>query len=240
MPSLNTLFNTFANYTRYFNASLPIGIEVLDVLGNGRYKLKVGHKEMVTKSLKILKKSERYWGNLSESKDGILTINTLRKKPALMQNDSAFILVDSFDFLTLFLDANEPSLMLKNWLLEALASCEDKNTFNTLSSMLLALHEGTVHLPLKIDSQLLLLQWRENQNLNEALVNFYIAYDNLGAIKGEINIKKNFVDFESLFERTTIFLSQQLSNAPFRSQITTNDNLVPLWDGTQGLLDIKG
>lgn len=239
MRSIRALTNAFIKPVNHYNASLPISIDVLETVGYRRYKLKVGHKEMTTKSMKALSNGERYWGNFSEAKDGILTISNLRKKPNLMQNDSAFIPMDSFDFLTPFLDAKEPSLILKNWLLEALSVTKEKSSFQTLSSMLLALHEGIVHLPLNIDSRLLLLQWREKQILNEALVEFYLAYDNLGAIKGLIQ-KDGSISFESLFERTAIFLARQLPKAPFEFKIKTNDTLAPIWEGAHGLLDIKG
>jgi len=240
MRSLRALTKAFAQSSHHYNASLPISIDVLEPVGFRRYRLKVGHKEMTTKSMKPLHKGERYWGNFSEAKDGILTISNLKKKPLLMQFDSAFTPVDSFDFLAPFLEAKEPSMVLKNWLLEALANCEDKAKFHTLSSMLLALHEGIVHLPLSIDSRLLLLQWRENQNLNEPLVDFYLAYDNLGAVKGVINLEENHILLECLFERTALFLTHQIPNAPFQCDIKTKENLSLLWEGVNGLLDIKG
>lgn len=240
MRSLQALTNAFNQTSHHYNASLPISIEVIEPVGYKRYRLKVGHKEMTTRSMKALYKGERYWGNFSEARDGILTISHLRKKPLIMQTDSAFIPVKSFDFLAPFLEAKEPSLVLKKWLLEALSVCEDKSSFHTLSSMLLALHEGIVHLPLSIDSRLLLLQWRENQNLNQALIEFYLAYDNLGAIKGEIDIRANKTFFECLFERTAIFLTQQLPDAPFDFQAKTDDTLAPIWEGAHGLLDVKG
>jgi len=134
MGSLRTLTKAFAQSSHHYNASLPISIDVLEHVGFRRYPLKVGYKEMTTKSMKPL------------------------------------------------LEVKEPSMVNKNWLLEALANCEDKAKFHTLSSMLLALHEGIVHLPLSIDSRLLLLQWCENQNLNESWVDFYLAYGNLGAV----------------------------------------------------------
>jgi hypothetical protein len=240
MRSLRALTSALGHSSRHYNASLPISIEVLELVGFKRYRLKVGHKEMTTKSMKPLNKGERYWGNFSEAKDGILTISHLRKKPEIMQNDSAFFHVDSFDFLSPFLEASEPSLILKKWLLEALAVCEDESSFRTLSSMLLALHDGIVHLPLNINSKTLLLQWRENQNLNRSWIEFYLAYDNLGGIKGKIDTNTNSVLYECLFERTAFFLTQQLSNAPIDFQTKTNETLAPIWDGTHGLLDVKG
>jgi hypothetical protein len=240
MRSLRALTNAFSKSSHHYNAALPISIEVLESVGYRRYRLKVGHKEMTTRSMKPLAKGERYWGNFSEAKDGIITISNLKKKPTLMQTDSAFTPVDSFEFLAPFFEAKEPSMVLKNWLLEALANCDEKTKFQTLSSMLLALHEGIVHLPLSIDSRLLLLQWRENQNLNQPLVEFYLAYDNLGAVKGQIGLQENYLLIESLFERTAVFLTQQISNAPFQCDIKTNENLAPLWEGVLGLLDVKG
>ncbi len=85
MRSLRALTNALGHSSRHYNASLPISIEVLELVGFKRYRLKVGHKEMTTKSMKPLNKGERYWGNFSEAKDGILTISHLRKKPEIIQ-----------------------------------------------------------------------------------------------------------------------------------------------------------
>ncbi|NLC27653.1 MAG: hypothetical protein GX780_02645 [Campylobacteraceae bacterium] len=240
MSQLGDLTKAFISHTMHYNASLPISIDVLEKIGYLRYKLKVGHKEMTTKSMKTLKVGEKYWGNFSESKDGILAINNLRKKPTLMQKNENFLAIDSFDFLEYILDNKDPALSIKKWILKLLAECENKEIFYTLSSMLLALHEGIVHLPLSINRNIFLLQWRENQSLNDSLIDFYFAYENLGAIQGRVDSTTNSLNIQTLFERTANFLNRHSKDAPFTLQVETNDNLNPIWEGTHGLLDIKG
>jgi hypothetical protein len=239
MTTLSALTHAVkAHHTIRFNAALPIGIEVLETVGHRRYHLRVGHKEMTTRSIKELKPGERYWGNFSESKDGILTISHLRKKPKIMQRDEGFILLDSFDFLEMFVASKTPSLVFKQWILEALYETEEKALFRTLSSMLLALHEGIVHLPLQVANRQILLQWKENQRLNDSWIHFYIAYENLGALGGVVS--PHHLALESLFERTAYFLSQHKETLPLTLTISTNDTLLPLWEGESVLLDIKG
>lgn len=240
MSKLNDLTKAFTNHSLHYNAALPISIDVIEKVGYLRYKLKVGHKNMTTKSMKTLKEGEKYWGNFTESKDGILTISNLQKKPKIMQTDEGFIEINSFDFLDELLTKPNPSLDIKRWILELLAKCENKNVFHTLSSMLLALHEGIVHLPLSINENKFLLQWSENQNLNDSLLNFYFAYENLGALKGEFDFETNATHIKTLFERTAIFLNQHSKDAPFNLKIETDNSLSPIWEGTHGLLDIKG
>ncbi len=46
-----------------FNANLPINVEVLKQLDSSRYRLKLGRKELTTKSHKPLREGEMYWGN---------------------------------------------------------------------------------------------------------------------------------------------------------------------------------
>ncbi|MBO8086566.1 MAG: hypothetical protein J7D61_11060 [Marichromatium sp.] len=239
MASLGALTRAVkAHHTIRFNAALPIGIEVLESVGYRRYHLRVGHKEMTTRSVKELKPGERYWGNFSESKDGILTISHLRKKPKIMQHDEGFILLDSFDFLEMFVASKTPSLVFKQWILEALYETEEKALFQTLSSMLLALHEGIVHLPLQVANRQILLQWKENQRLNDSWIHFYIAYENLGALGGMVS--SHHLALEALFERTAHFLSRHDNTLPLALSINTNDALLPLWEGESALLDIKG
>ncbi len=57
MRSLRALTSALGHSSRHYNASLPISIEVLELVGFKRYRLKVGHKEMTTKSMKPLIKA---------------------------------------------------------------------------------------------------------------------------------------------------------------------------------------
>ncbi|MBE0495226.1 MAG: hypothetical protein IBX45_02320 [Campylobacterales bacterium] len=228
------------HHTIRFNAALPISIEVLEKVGHGRYRLKVGHKEMTTRSHKELGVAQRYWGNFSESKEGILTISHLRLKPRVLQSDEGLLEMESFDFLEMLLEAKEPSLVLKQWLLHELYLTQSKSLFHTLSSMLLALHEGIIHLPLMIQERPFLIQWKENKNLNDSLVDFYLAYENLGALRGTLNLMKHTLTLEALFERTATFLKHHTQALPFALSLSPNDTLTPLWEGTHALLDVKG
>lgn len=229
-----------AHHTLRYNAALPISIEVLEEVGRGRYKLKVGHKEMTTRSQKVLHVKERYWGNFSESQEGILTISHLRKKPALLQHDAGLLPMDSFGLLDLLLHAKTPSLVFKQWLLEQLCLAEEKRHFQTLSSMLLALHEGIVHLPLRIEGRSFLIQWKENKSLNEPLVHFYLAYENLGALQGTLYPMRKTIHLETLFERTATFLARHTANSPLSLTLEASENVVPLWEGNHALLDLRG
>ncbi|MBN2964512.1 hypothetical protein JWV37_06950 [Sulfurospirillum sp. T05] len=228
------------HHTIHFNAALPISIEVLEKVGYGRYRLKVGHKEMTTKSHKELEARARYWGNFTESKEGILTISHLRPKPRVLQSDEHLLEMESFGFLTLLLESKEPSLVLKQWLLNELYHAQSKVFFHTLTSMLLALHEGIVHLPLRIEGRQFLLQWREYKSLNDTLIDFYLAYENLGALRGTLNPMKHTLSLETLFERTALFLSHHTSTLPYAITFSLNDTLEPLWEGTHALLDVRG
>ncbi|MCK9257302.1 MAG: hypothetical protein M0P02_04425 [Sulfurospirillaceae bacterium] len=237
---LSTLTHNLKKQTLQYNASLPISIDVLERIGYQRYKLKVGHKQMSTRSMKYLEKGEKYWGNFSETKGGILTINNLKKKPAIMQDSENFLNIDSLQFLDELLNSNEFALEFKKFLLHALKNCNDNKDFFTLTSMLLALHAGIIHLPLLIDDKIFLLQWRENQSLNDGLLDFYFAYENLGAIEGRVDFKKEKIFLRTLFTRTADFLNRFKSDAPFSFEAIPVNEIYPLWEGTDELLNIKG
>ena len=225
-----------------FNAALPISVDVLAKIGYNRYRLKVGHKEMTTRSQKPLQEKKRYWGNFSESKEGILTISNLREKPSLLQYHDKYLHVDSLDFLELFTLSSSPYTAFKEWLLNELSLCTVPKDFELLSSMLLALHEGIVHLPLFVYNRPLLIQWKESNNktLNESWIDFYLAFDNMGPVRGNIDLLAKTLKMSLLFEKTAaLFLAHQ-ENAPLAFQLDVKESLSPLWKGDDALLDIKG
>ena len=74
-----------------FNANLPVSIEVLQQIDSVRYRLKIGRKELTTKSSKNLKEGEKYWANFSEGNGGVLTISNLWKQPKFFEQDAYFL-----------------------------------------------------------------------------------------------------------------------------------------------------
>ncbi len=219
-----------------FNGSLPVTLEVLEQTSFQRYRLKVGHKEMSTKSLKPLKVGYRYWANFSQTKEGILSINNLKEKPKLLQKELDFLSIDSWEIIDEF--AKNGVKFYKKWILKSLENSQSKNEFLMLTSMLLSLNEGVFHLPFKINSRPFLLQYKFHENnLNENLIDFYFAFDTLGAVKGKINKE---VNMEVLYEKSAnLFKNKNFNEKKLHVNIS-QDMLYPIWKGDDGLLDVKG
>lgn len=219
-----------------FNGALPVTLEVLKKTGFRRYELKVGHKIMSTRSLKPLKIGYRYWANFSQTREGMLSINTLKEKPSILQKELSFLELSSWDMIDEF--ANNDMKFFKNWILNSLQSTEIKSEFLMLTSMLLALNEGIIHLPFKINKRPFLLQWRaKEEDLNENLIDFYFAFDTIGAIRGKIT---KDIKMEVLYQKSAnLFSNKTFNEKPLHVNISET-MLMPLWLGDDGLLDVKG
>ncbi len=218
-----------------FNSSLPISIEVLKKIGFQRYELKVGHKLMRTKSLTPLKIGGRYWGNFSQTNEGILSINSLKLKPEVLQKELDFFELPSWDLVEQI--CTNDTIFFHDWILNGLQNTSNKDEFLTLTSMLLALNEGIIHLPFKINKRPFLMQYFiSNNNLNKNLINFYFAFDTLGSIKGEIN---NEISMKVLYKKSAdLFKNCEYEDKKININIC--DDLEPIWKGSGGLLDEAG
>lgn len=228
-----------ASYIR-FNSSLPITITVLEELPLNRYNLLLGNREFTTKSHKPLKKGMKYWGNFGEGKDGVITISGLLQKPSFLQDEDEFLDVDIKDFFTKFQTLEFPTRYFKNWLLENMAVSEiPKSIFKSLSNMLLALNDGIIHLPFKSYDKPILVQFQASFE-NE--LRFYLAYDNLGPIKGFLSKKNNQFELliDVLFEKSFFFLKRELETLQIPCFIKLNKEIAPLYEIDKMMLDIRG
>lgn len=214
-----------------FNASLPISIKVLEKLNFDRYKLLLGTREFTTKSQKELEKGAKYWGSFAEGKAGIITISNLTKKPNFLQRESCFLDIDLNEFLTQLAEVPSAISTFKEWVLENLAK-EDttKEEFLVYNDILLALKEEIIHLPLRYNSIATILQIKLVDNYME----FYCAYENLGAIRGYVSDGK--LELEVLFNQTLYFLK----NTNIATCISISKPIEPLYSSNRLILDLKG
>ena len=214
-----------------FNGSLPITIEVIKNLGMNRYKLLLGTKEFTTKSQKKLERGAKYWGSFGEGKAGIITISNLIKKPNFLQNDSEFLDIELSKFLAQISQVQSPISTFKEWIIENLEKDDTKkDKFILFSDMLLALKEDVMHLPLKHNDKVTILQIK----LGPAYMEFYCAFENLGPMRGYIS--KGVFNLEVLFDKTYYFLK--------KSNIATNISIVKpieaIYNSDKLILDLKG
>lgn len=223
-----------------FNSSLPITISVLKSLPMDRYKLLLGNREFTTKSHKKLEEKAQYWGNFGESKDGIITISGLVKKPSFLQGDDSFFDIDVSAFLSEYKETQYPNRNFKNWILANLALKDiEKYDFKSLTNMLLALNDSVIHLPFKSYNKPILVQFQSS--FTDEL-EFYLAYENLGPIRGKLLKSQNssILYLDILFEKTFLFLKKELKSKGGEFYMNINKDIQPLYSSDKMILDIKG
>lgn len=215
-----------------FNANLPVNVEVLKQIDASRYRLRVGRKELTTKSQKPLCEKETYWGNFSQAEGGILTLSHLWKQPRLFQNRAYFI---DAPLEGLIDDAHFSLSALKKALLdELLAESIDKTLFTTFSYMLLALNKEVIHLPLLDEGRRTLFQCKPEEN--RLLV--YIAFENLGPLQGII--VENRLHLEVMYEKSLYFLEKELLKLDMIATLCLTKEIYPLFDTNELSFDMKG
>ncbi len=216
-----------------FNANLPVCVEVIKELGANRFRLKIGKKELTTKSFKSLKVKQRYWANFSQSKEGILSISNLFAQPELFCNDSLFLPFNFEEFnLKKELNFDEFRTFLLTKLHNNLNNADE---FKTYSYMLLALSKGIIHLPLQFENKKALLQFRMKED--KKLV-FYLALDHLGPLSGILSEKECFL--EAMYQKTIWYLEKERTKFDMLSEIRLTREIKPLFDLSNLLVDLKG
>ncbi len=216
-----------------FNAALPISIEVLKKIDTMRYRLRVGRKELSTKSHKTLDEGQIYWGNFFEGKGGVLTLSHLYKQPRLFQDDTYFLPITLEDFFE-----NEPIQYetFKHFLLQILSDKTiSKSLFQTYTTMLLALSKGIVHVPLLHEGKKVLVQLYHEASS----IHFYLAFEHLGPLRGQL--MANHITLTCLYESTFILLEKALrQHKSVTLALGLEKEIEPFFEGSDLVLDIKG
>ncbi len=223
-----------------FNTNLPISITVLEELHNERYKLLLGKKEFIAKSKKKLSASKKYWGDLNDNKEGIITISNLVEKPNIFNSEMDFLEIQNQSFFDVLEKEEKPLTTIKRYIIDKMNHDEtSKEQFTTLSYMLLALSEGIFHLPMLINGRKILLQFSIKRS---NYIEFYLAFENIGPLKGIIMPyhKNTILDISTMFEKSYHFLKNQFENFNKNIKISIKNELKPLFDSSSILLDLKG
>ena len=218
-----------------FNANLPITIEVLKQLGIEHFQLKLGRKELTTRSQKHLKEGKKYWGNFFQGKGGILTISHLYPQPLLFQSESHFLPLSLENILTPLFSTTK----WKEFLVHHLSDPKtNKELFSALSIILLALNKNVVHLPLLNDGKKMLLQFLAQGDK----VKFYIAFENLGPIQGILSLSDHSMEasLEVAYEKSLYFLQKEAHKLDIITELSLTQEIQPLFDSNDLLLDLKG
>ena len=223
-----------------FNNNLPITITVLEEMRHQQYKLLIGTRKLIAKSKKRLKPKSQYWGDLAETKEGGISITSMHAKPETFNSNMAFMDVEKDSFLQSLMMLKNPLQDIKKSIIKKLAASETtKEEFLTLSYILLAYEKNIFHLPAYIENKKILIQFQRNIEKN---IEFYLAFENLGPIKGIITSYKDktIIDISMMFKKSYEYIKKALKDLDTNINFSINTNIKPLFNSSELLLDIKG
>ena len=230
--------------TTRFNSTLPISIKVLKKLDKAFYQLQLGNKEYSTKSLKELEVGGKYWGDFNKSKEGIINISNLIKKPKMLQKGD-FVLQFNEKALLELIQTKDPKGVLKSLILEQLSTAKSKNEFMQLTNMLIALEDGIFTIPYKDDGINAVLQYKKSKknksNNKSNSIEFYAAFDNLGPIDGKLYLYDDTLkgDISCKYSKTASLLDSIKDELSFDINLSIGDEVSPLSELDSSLLDLK-
>ncbi|SFV55440.1 hypothetical protein MNB_SM-7-271 [hydrothermal vent metagenome] len=217
-------------------------VEVLKSLGDERFLLQIGDKQLTALSKQKLIPTEHYFAKFETDGQKQPTLSHLIKIPKLfktlqLQRDP-----------TLFLDPKELHKLLsskevlqnfKEHLLKELVTSPSKEHFSTYTPLLLSLYHNVLTLPLYFHDTFAFLQLKKryNKEKKKSFLQFYAFFEHLGAISGIISNEmiKIHVGFEEIKEYLYL-LEDQLG---YGIDIEVKEMISPLFEPkTNNILDI--
>ena len=203
-----------------FNASLPVKIEIKKQINPIRYLIKLGNREIETKSYLPLIVGEKYIAEIKENKNQ-LNISNLKPLPEIL---------DILEKIDLKKTNKSLQTFTKQEIIHHLANSNNKLEFIFYMNLLLALNEKIHHLIIN-EKKKALLQYKYQKNK----VKFYAVFTHLGEMEGEIttetlSIYSPFISTLKLIENfqdelnLKLFLYQKEVNSIY----TISENLLNL------------
>lgn len=236
--------------TTRFNSVLPVSIDVLEKSNQNQYMLKIGTKEISTKSVMDLDVGAKYWGVMKEDPQlNTLSLSQLLKKPKLLQMQRTNFLPEFNETrLQELITKENPKAELKAVLLERLSQAVSKNEFMTLTNMIAALNENVFTMVLKEGNQSTMFQFKKRKKSTsdpseDAKVDFYAAFEHLGPVEGVVSVvgDERKLSLSLFYEESLEFLKNELDSLNLEGFLYKKDkNIEPLYELTASLLDLRG
>ena len=151
-----------------FNATLPVKIEVKKEINPIRYLIKLGNREIETKSNLPLIVGKKYFAQIKEYKSSI-QISNLKPFPEILDT------LEKIPFKEKLIKFS------KEEILHHLANSNSKTEFIFFTNLLLAFNEK-IHYLIINEKKKALMQYKYSKNR----VKFYAVFTHLGEIEGEI------------------------------------------------------
>ena len=236
--------------TARFNSVLPVTIDVVEKSDKNQYLLKIGNRELSTKSAMALDVVSKYWGVMKDNPElNSPTLSQLLKKPKLLQMQRKNFLpeLDSTKLQELITKQN-PKTELKAVLLERLSQSVSKNEFMTLTNMIAALNENVFTMVLKEGNQSTMFQFKKRKksitdSSEDAKVDFYAAFEHLGPVEGVISVvgDERKLSLSLFYEESLEFLKNELDQLDLEGFLYKKDkNIEPIYELSASLLDMRG
>jgi hypothetical protein len=221
-----------------FNNSLPVEVEVLKKVDYIRYLLKMGNKEMSTKSYKQLEIGSKYLAQLSHSKDGFIKLSNMKKLPNILQNQLA-ISVEFEIFKSILSDTN-PISFYKESIIEGLLVTQSKDEFLFLTRLLLSLEQNILTIPFIHKKKSSIFQKKiHNSNIFE----FYCSFSILGHMSGKVinNMNKLSLELNLEFASSKYILEEVLYQRNFFYDFNINvvEQIKPLYNLDDNLINLE-
>ena len=222
------------NMPTEFNASLPITIEVKKQINPIRYILKLGKKEVETKSYTPLEIGGKYKAQINQT-DNKIEIKNLKKIPNIFNKFPNSIKYGIDDLLKD--DPLKSPDKYKTFLMKNLAQANNQQEFVFYSQMLLALNQEVYHLFINDEKKSLIQLKPKKKKLK-----FYGFFENLGGIGGEIYlIDEIYLDLMVEFHNSLYLIEKHLSDLKgIIINSIKQENLTPLFEiSGENILNLK-
>ncbi|NPA11467.1 MAG: hypothetical protein GXO62_04420 [Epsilonproteobacteria bacterium] len=206
------------NFTE-FNATLPVKLEVKKEINPITYLIKLGNKEMETKSYKPLEIGKKYIAQIKEAKNQII-IQNLKEMPSLSE------ILEKVDL------KKGLSEYKKEDVLNQLQHAKTKDEFMFFANILLAMDKKIYHLSISDERKKALMQYKLNKNK----VSFYAVFSNLGEISGTISPSSATLVTE--YPNVAALINQYKEELDMNIEVILKE-VKPLYEFTNSLLDLK-
>jgi len=201
-----------------FNATLPVKIEVKKEINPIRYLIKLGNREVETKSNLPLIVGKKYFAQINEYKSSI-QISNLKPFPEILE------ILEKISFKEKLIKFS------KKEILQHLANSNSKTEFIFFTNILLALQEKIYHLIIN-EKKKALMQYKYSKNR----VKFYAVFNHLGEIEGEIT-----VDSLTIYSpyKATLQLIEQYKDELTLNVFLKQTEVKELFNFSENLLNLK-
>ncbi|AZV46832.1 hypothetical protein C3L23_05965 [Nautilia sp. PV-1] len=207
-----------------FNATLPVKIEVKKQINPIRYLIKLGNREIETKSSIPLLIGKKYFAEIKENKNR-LQISNLKELPRLLE------MMEKLEIK----NTNEENSSLhsfgKQEILQHLSNSVSKFEFIFYTNMLMAYEQKIHHLIIN-EKKKALMQYKYSKNK----VKFYAIFNHLGELEGEIT--ENSLTVYSPYNATLQLINLYKDELSLELFLYKKE-VSPLYNFSENLLNLK-